>query len=84
MLTHSLTETNPVYLERLQVYVANFAQSVDISTATAMAQRLIYGQLNQQAHLWAFIDSFRLYAVAGVFVIFLVLVMKYKKEDADK
>jgi len=84
MLTHSLTETNPVYLERLQAYTANFAQSVDISTATAMAQKVIYGQLNQQAHLWAFIDSFRLYAVAGVFVIVFVLIMRYKKEDVDK
>ncbi|MCQ2740099.1 MAG: DHA2 family efflux MFS transporter permease subunit [bacterium] len=78
MLTHSLTETNPVYYERLQAYISAFAKTVDFETAKSMAQHLIYAQLNQQAHLWAFIDSFRIYALAGVLVLICILVMQKK------
>lgn len=83
MLTHNLTETNPVFAERLQSMSASFSTMVDPITAKLMAAKLINGQLIQQAHLWAFIDSFRLYAVTGFLVIFLILLMK-KRKDAFK
>ena len=73
MLTHTLTETNNIYAERMQTYTAQFIQSVDLSTAKHMANTLINQQLSQQAHLWAFIDSFRIFAVAGLVILFLVL-----------
>mgnify|MGYP003293977930 CR=1 FL=1 len=80
MLTHNLTETNPVFITRLQSYSSVFERSVDSVTAQEMAGDLINKQLIQQAHLWAFIDSFRIYAIAGVIVLMLVLMMKNKKE----
>ena len=76
MLTHTLTETNSIYAERIQTYTAQFIQSVDLSTAKYMANTLINQQLSQQAHLWAFIDSFRIFAVAGLVILFLVLLAK--------
>jgi len=78
MLTHNLTETNTVFAERLSAYTSNFMSTVDIHTAKHMAESLIYRQLNQQAHLWAFIDSFRIYAVCGILVLVLMLLMKNK------
>ena len=83
MMTHTLTETNPVFIERLQAYTSNFIQYTDISTATQMAKQLIYNQLLQQSRLWAYIDSFRIYAVVGLLVVVCIFLMKsdIKKEN---
>lgn len=76
MMTHTLTETNNIFLERLQAYTANFMQFTDISQAANMANNLIYNQLMQQSRLWAYVDSFRIYAVMGLFVIAILFMMK--------
>lgn len=83
MMTHTLTETNPIFMERLQAYMTNFMQYTDLSTATQMAKQLIYNQLLQQSRLWAYIDSFRIYAVVGLFVAIFIFLMKsdVKKEN---
>ena len=39
MLIKHLTETNNVYVEKLGVYTANFAQSTDLSTAGYVTQK---------------------------------------------
>ena len=83
MLIHNLTETNTVFVERLNAMASSFMTMTDPMTAKTMAGALINGQLIQQAHLWAFIDAFRLYAITGFLVIILVLLMK-KKKDAFK
>ena len=80
MLIDTLTETNPVYWDRLHAYLAAFMQHTDITSAGAMAQKLIYNQLMQQSRLWAYIDSFRIYALLGVIVILLLLIMKPDKK----
>jgi hypothetical protein len=54
-------------------------QSTDFATAKHMAETVIYNQLNAQSHLWAYIDSFRIFAVAGVGVICLIFLMKNEK-----
>jgi DHA2 family multidrug resistance protein len=76
MMIHSLKETNDVYLERLYAYTTQFMQSTDLANAKYMAENLIYNQLNAQSHLWAYIDSFRIFALAGVGVICLIFLMK--------
>lgn len=78
MMVKNLSETNSVYIERVSAYVANFAQSTDFDTAMAMGQQLLYNQLLQQSRLWAYIDSFRIYAVVGLAIIFLIFLMKNK------
>lgn len=76
MLTHSLTPNNSIFVERLNAYTANFMQYTDLSTALEMANKLIYNQLIQQSRLWAYIDSFRIYALIGVFIIAVLFIMK--------
>ena len=81
MLVDTLTETNDVFLERLSAFTANFAQYTDLSTAGNMAQTMIYNQLLQQSRLWAYIDSFRLYAIGGLLLIIIIFIMKPEKKS---
>ncbi|MBR1616606.1 DHA2 family efflux MFS transporter permease subunit [bacterium] len=76
MMTHFLNPTNDMYNIRLQTYSAQFSQFTDAINAHYMAQKLIYNQLLQQARLWAYIDSFRIYAVLGLLIILILFMMK--------
>lgn len=76
MLIHSLSETNNIFAQRIEIYTSQFAQMTDISTASQMAHSVIYNQLLQQSRLWAFIDSFRIFAVAGIFILILIFAMR--------
>lgn len=85
MLISSLTESNHVFVERLQMYTSQFAQTFDISTANNMAHYVIYKELITQANLWAYIDSFRIFAVAGLVMLVLVFVLRpYKESRKEK
>lgn len=44
-----------------------------------MAQKLLYNELLQQARLWAYVDSFRIYAIWGLAIIVLIFLMKSNK-----
>lgn len=79
LLNKYLTETNDVYVAKLGAYTANFAQNTDLSTAGYMAQKLTYNELLQQSRLWAYIDSFRIYAVVSLGIILLIFLMKNSK-----
>ena len=81
MLIDKLIETNDIFIERLSAFTSNFMQYTDLSTAGYMAQKLIYNQLLQQARLWAYIDSFRIYAIGGLLLIALIFVMKPEKKS---
>lgn len=76
MLIHFLSETNNIFAQRIEIYTSQFAQMTDISTASQMAHTVIYNQLLQQSRLWAFIDSFRIFAVAGIFILILIFAMR--------
>lgn len=80
MLVKNLTETNNTYLERLATYAGSFTPSFGIETGNAMAQKLLYNELLQQSRLWAYIDSFRIYAVVGLAIILLIFLMRYEKD----
>ena len=85
MMVKHLTETNSVYVERLQAYSSQFMSMTDLSTATYMGQTLIYNQLQAQARLWAYVDSFRIFAVAGIIILFLIFALKKdRKTDVSK
>lgn len=79
MMIHTLTETNNIFMERLNAYTAQFMPNTDFATARHMAETFIYNQLNQQSHLWAYIDSFRIFAVASIFVLVFVFIMRPNK-----
>jgi DHA2 family multidrug resistance protein len=84
MMTYTLTGTNDVFRERLQAFTANFMQYTDSSTASYMGQKLIYNQLLQQSRLWAYIDSFRIYAIACIIIIAIIFIMKSDKKLNNK
>ena len=78
MMVGHLNELNPTFVERLQTYTANFLGNTDLATATYSAKTLLYNQLLQQSTLWAYIDTFRLFAIASFLIAPLVLLMKRK------
>lgn len=86
MMVKSLTDTNPVFTERVQAISSAFMTQVDPATAVHMAQAQIYGILRQQAALWGYVETFRYYAVAVIlimpFVYFLKDNTRNKKENA--
>lgn len=79
MMVDWLRETNNVYIERINAYVGQFSGLTDISTATHMAQTMLYNELSRQAHLWAYVDSFRIFAVAGLLILLIIPILRVEK-----
>jgi hypothetical protein len=76
MLIEHLNNFTVPYIERLQAMSSTFMNQVDLHTATYMGQKIIYGQLMQQANLMAFIDAFRVFAIACIVIIPLIFLIK--------
>jgi DHA2 family multidrug resistance protein len=76
MMVGSLSETNPVYSERINALSSAFMQFTDPMTALHMAQAQIYGLLRQQAALWGYVETFRYYAVAVILILPFVYFLK--------
>lgn len=82
MMVKSLTPTNSVYVERLNNYIGAFInQAGDSFTALNMAQTTLYNQLLQQAKLWAYMDSFRIFAVGCFILIPVLFLLKSEKRS---
>ena len=76
-LVKSMTETNPVFMERLQNYAgALYYTAGEKLQATYMAGKLLYNQLIQQSTLCAYMTSFKVFALACIVIIPLMLVFK--------
>lgn len=78
MMVGKLSELNPVYIERFQSYTGAFLGTTDLNSAMHAAKGILYNQLLQQATLWAYIDTFRLFGLACIIIAPLVLLMKRK------
>ncbi len=77
MMVGHLRDTNQVFVERVSAYAQSFIPTtVDPNVATNMAHGLLYQQLQLQATLWAYIDTFRIFAAACFMIIPLLLLMK--------
>ncbi|MCM1004263.1 MAG: DHA2 family efflux MFS transporter permease subunit [Candidatus Gastranaerophilales bacterium] len=82
MLINHLTDTYQPFVERVQAMAGAFSSSVDPFTANYMGQGMVYQILQQQANLSAFIDAFRIFAIASVATIPLILLLNnIKKEE---
>ena len=82
MLISHLHDTYQPFVERVQTIAGAFSSSVDPATANYMGKGMVYQLLQQQANLAAFIDAFRIFAVASIIIIPLILlVQKLKKEE---
>ncbi len=87
MLVGYLRDTNQAFVDRVSAYAQSLTPiTVDPASAHYAAQGLIYKQLNLQSALWAYIDTFRIFAAASFVIIPLLLLMKsvrsLKKEGA--
>jgi DHA2 family multidrug resistance protein len=74
LMVGHLTPTDPVFRQRLAAAHALLVRHGDPVQATRQAYSLVYNTLDHQAHLWAFVDNFRLFgllALAGIPLIFL-------------
>lgn len=78
MMVGKLTDLNPAFSERVQHYTSAFIGNTDFASATYAAKGLLYNQLIQQSNLWAYIDTFRLFAIASFLIAPLVFFMKRK------
>lgn len=84
MMVGYLRDTNQAFIERVSAYSHSLTSIfVDPATAHHAAETLLYQQLRLQSTLWAYIDTFRIFAVASFIIIPLLLLMKsVKKLDA--
>ena len=74
LMVGHLTPTNPAFVQQLAAAKHQLAQHTDSATATHQAYAAVYAVLDQQAHLWAYVDNFWLFgalAVCGIPLIFL-------------
>jgi DHA2 family multidrug resistance protein len=79
LMVGHLTPTDPVFVQRLAAAQHALAQQTDPVTATHQAYGLIYGTLNAQAHLWAFVDTFRIFGLMVLCCLPLILLFKRVK-----
>lgn len=81
MMVGHLRDTNQAFVERVSAYMHSLLPSaVDPASAQYMAQGLLYKQLQLQSALWAYIDTFRIFAAAAFVTIPLLLLMKSVKK----
>jgi MFS transporter, DHA2 family, multidrug resistance protein len=79
LMVGHLTPADPAFVQRLAATTKSLAQQNDPVTAKTQAYATIYNTLDQQAHLWAFVDVFVLFgalAICGIPLIFLFKAVK--------
>jgi len=82
MMVGNLSELNQNFVERLEAMAQSFMSVTSgISEAFEMAKATLYNQLLQQSHLWGYIDTFRMFALACLIVIPFIIFIKAPKYD---
>ena len=76
LMVGHLTPTDPAFTRQLHAAQAMLARHGDSVTAMHRAYALIYNMLNQQAHLWAFVDTFRVFALIVLCCLPLIFLFK--------
>lgn len=76
LMAGHLTPTDPVFVRQLHATQAMLAQHSDPVTAADQAYALFYNLLNQQAHVWAFVDTFRIFGLMVLCCIPLIFLFK--------
>jgi MFS transporter, DHA2 family, multidrug resistance protein len=85
LMVGHLAPDNPAFAQQLAAAKKLLGQHADSVTATKQAYNAVYSMLDQQAHLWAFVDNFFLFcllALAGFPLIFLFQRVNYAKKPA--
>lgn len=83
LMVGHLTPTDPAFVQRIAAAKNLLSQHTDPVAATQQAYAAVYALLDQQAHLWAFVDNFFLFgllALAGIPLVFLFKRPQYMKK----
>lgn len=83
MISH-LTPYDPAFREQLATAKRALALHADPATATTQAYGAIYGVLDQQAHLWAFVDNFYLFGLLALAGLPMLLLLQKVKRPMTK
>ncbi len=76
LMVGHLTPSDPAYTARLAAAKGVLAHHTDSVSATQQAYAAVYALLDQQAHLWAFVDNFFLFGLAALCGIPLIFLFK--------
>ncbi|HEY2329851.1 MAG TPA: DHA2 family efflux MFS transporter permease subunit [Verrucomicrobiae bacterium] len=82
LMVGHLTPTDPAFAQRFSAAKNLLSRHADPVTATRQAYNAVYSLLDQQAHLWAFVDNFFLFgllALAGIPLVFFFKRPQYLK-----
>jgi len=79
LMVGHLTPTDPIFAKTLAATRNTLSRQNDPVTATTMAYASIYNTLDQQAHLWAFVDVFVLFGFLALSGIPMILLFKKVK-----
>lgn len=79
MLTNHLNFTNDYFVEKINSATQYLSGYMDFGTAQNLAYGQIYSELIQQSALWAYIDTFRWFALATFILIPLLVFIKKPK-----
>jgi DHA2 family multidrug resistance protein len=76
MMVSHLTVYDPAFVAHAASTKAFLAVYSDPFTASAQTWHLLYGTLNQQSRLWAFVDNFRMFGLICLACVPLVFLFK--------
>jgi DHA2 family multidrug resistance protein len=75
-MVHHLTATDRPFVQRFDAAKEMLSQHTDLVTATKQAYSAVYSLLDQQAHLWAYVDNFFTFGALALMAIPLVFLFK--------
>jgi MFS transporter, DHA2 family, multidrug resistance protein len=81
LLVGQLSPYNPEFQQRLQAITGGLSQYGDPANAQRQAYGLLYGTVQQQANLFAYVDTFRLLAILCALCIPVVFLLKKAKSS---
>jgi DHA2 family multidrug resistance protein len=85
LMVGHLAPDNPAFMQQLAAAKNVLGQQTDSVSATKQAYSGLYSLLDQQAHLWAFVDNFYIFgllALGGIPLIFLFKRVSHAKKPS--
>jgi DHA2 family multidrug resistance protein len=76
LMVGHLTPTDPAYAQRLAAAKKMLSLHTDPVTATHQAYAAVYALLDQQAHLWAFVDNFFIFGLMSILAAPLIFLFQ--------
>ena len=84
-LVKNMTELNPAFSERFQMYTSSFIhQAGDMISSANLAGKMLYNQLIQQSTLCAYMTTFKVFAVACFVLIPFMFLLKGETNKVEK